>query len=292
MIVKNESEVLDRCLQSVKGVDEIIIVDTGSQDNTIEIAKKYTDKVYDDFTWCDSFEKARNHALKKATGDWVLSIDADEFLHSFDELRKAVDEAAQDDTCLAVDVKLYAENNGQMHYFPRVFKRDPRVWWEGAVHNHISVLPKRVGNVEITYGYSPAHEKDPDRAFRILKNESEKPDHSPRMEFYLGREYWYRRMYEECAKTMAGYVQKSQFLPEKADAFLIMARCYWALARGNEARDACIQAIVINPNFKESVEFMATISGKGSGNEAWEKNAEQWDRMAQTADNYGVLFVR
>ena len=65
MIVKNEAEVLARCLDSVKGADELIIVDTGSEDNTIEIAKRYTDKVYDDFTWCDSFEKPTVLDFKK-----------------------------------------------------------------------------------------------------------------------------------------------------------------------------------------------------------------------------------
>ena len=70
---------LGKCLDSVKGFDEIIIVDTGSEDDTVEIAKQYTDKVYF-FKWCDSFAKARNFAKQYATGDWILSIDADEVL--------------------------------------------------------------------------------------------------------------------------------------------------------------------------------------------------------------------
>ena len=69
MIVKNEQEVLARCLDcAVKFADEIIIVDTGSTDQTKSIAHKYTDKVYD-FEWCDDFSKARNYSFSKAGGD-------------------------------------------------------------------------------------------------------------------------------------------------------------------------------------------------------------------------------
>ncbi|CAN1213016.1 Glycosyltransferase 2-like domain-containing protein [Tumidithrix helvetica PCC 7403] len=80
MIVKNESKNLSRCLDSVvRYVDEIVIVDTGSEDNTIDIAKQYGAKV-DFFQWCDDFAAARNYALSKVTGDWVFVIDADEEL--------------------------------------------------------------------------------------------------------------------------------------------------------------------------------------------------------------------
>ena len=76
MIVRNSGEKLERTLESVKTfVDEIIIVDTGSIDNTKEIAKKYGANVYD-FEWIDDFSAARNYALEKTTGDWVTWFDA------------------------------------------------------------------------------------------------------------------------------------------------------------------------------------------------------------------------
>jgi glycosyltransferase involved in cell wall biosynthesis len=79
-IVKNEAQNLDRCLASVKPyVDELIVVDTGSTDETIAIAQQYGAKV-SHFEWCDDFALARNYACSLASGDWILTLDADEEL--------------------------------------------------------------------------------------------------------------------------------------------------------------------------------------------------------------------
>jgi glycosyltransferase involved in cell wall biosynthesis len=290
LIMKNEEVLLPRVLSSLQGIDEIILCDTGSSDQTVEIAKRYVKEVHF-FEWCDDFAKARNHAKSFATGDWILSIDCDEILHDVSKVREAVVLAEQREA-LAVNVRMVAEDlTKQTFFYPRLFKNDPRVWWEGAIHNHVSVQGIDVGDVTITYGYSPAHFKDPHRAFRILQRVVKETGNGREM-FYLGREYFYRAQFDECVKMMGQYVQKSKYLAEKADAFLIMARAYWAMKMPDDARDALVQAIIINAHFKEALLFMAELAGKGSGNEAWEKNAAQWERMAETADNTGTLFVR
>lgn len=80
MIVKNEEKYLDDCLKSVKGaVQQIVIIDTGSTDGTVEIAKKYKADVHH-FKWIDDFSAARNESIKYASGDWILWMDADERL--------------------------------------------------------------------------------------------------------------------------------------------------------------------------------------------------------------------
>lgn len=282
MIVKNESAMLARCLESVKEADEIIICDTGSTDNTVEIAKKYTDKVYTDFVWCDSFEKARNHAKSKATGDYILSIDADEYCHDFSKVREAAEMG-----CRALNVRMIAENsNPETHfYFPRFFANIPEVSWCGDIHNTLNVGPDRDSDIKITYGFSPAHALDPDRALRVLeKVVKDQGDNAVRELYYLGREYWYKQQYEKAAATLGRYVQVAYWPREKADAFLLMSRCYSTLGLDDDARDACAQAIIINPNFKEAVLFMGAIS--------IDKNAKQWYRMAETADNTDILFQR
>lgn len=84
MIVKNEEESLPRCLESVKSlVDEIIIVDTGSEDATVRIAKRYGAKIYT-YSWNDSFADARNYSISKASGEWLLIMDADDELYHDD----------------------------------------------------------------------------------------------------------------------------------------------------------------------------------------------------------------
>src|SRR3989338_781444 len=80
MITKNEEKNLAKCLNSVKDlVDEIIIVDTGSKDNTINIAKSFNAKIIN-FKWQDDFSLARNESLKCASSDWIVVLDADEVI--------------------------------------------------------------------------------------------------------------------------------------------------------------------------------------------------------------------
>lgn len=84
MIVKNEEDSLERCLHSVyRYLDEIILVDTGSTDRTVEIAKRYTDDIYH-FQWINDFSAARNVSLRHATGKWILYLDADDYMEEKD----------------------------------------------------------------------------------------------------------------------------------------------------------------------------------------------------------------
>ena len=84
MIVKDEERTLERCLNSVKSfINEIIIVDTGSKDKTKEIAKGFNAKIYD-FKWINDFAAARNFSFRKATSDYILWLDGDDFINSED----------------------------------------------------------------------------------------------------------------------------------------------------------------------------------------------------------------
>lgn len=104
--------------------------------------------------------------------------------------------------------------------------------------------------------------------------------------FYLAREYAYAKRWEEAENMFERYLSYSTWLPEKADAHFMLAVCYWYDGKGNgeKARKSCLSAININANFKAAILLMAEMS--------FEKNALQWRRMAQTADNSGLLFIR
>lgn len=85
IIAKNEEKHLDECLKRLKLYHyEIVLVDTGSTDSTLEIAAKYTDRIYH-FDWINDFSAAKNYAVGQASNDWILSLDCDEYLESIDE---------------------------------------------------------------------------------------------------------------------------------------------------------------------------------------------------------------
>lgn len=84
LIAKNEEKRIERCLSAASKLDaEIVLVDTGSTDRTKELAAKYTDKIYD-FEWCNDFSAARNFSISKASNDWILVLDCDEYVEDFD----------------------------------------------------------------------------------------------------------------------------------------------------------------------------------------------------------------
>src|SRR5688572_18495395 len=94
MIVRNEERLIGQCLASVKGfVDEMVIVDTGSEDATADIAHQHGARVYE-YPWTGDFSEARNHSIAQATGNWILVLDADEKLAARDaqQLRSLVQE--------------------------------------------------------------------------------------------------------------------------------------------------------------------------------------------------------
>lgn len=147
MIVKNEERVLARCLDSLIGLmDEIIIVDTGSTDKTKEIAKKYTDKVYD-FAWVDDFSAARNFSFSKATMDYIYVADADEVL---DEENRAEFQKIKEAMLPEVEiVQMYYANqksfntvyNFDKEYRPKLYKRLRNFLWVDPIHESVNLEP-------------------------------------------------------------------------------------------------------------------------------------------------------
>ena len=143
MIVKNEEALLPACLNSIKNaVDEIIIVDTGSTDNTIAIAKSFGARVYH-HAWNDSFSEARNHSLSYTSGDWILQIDADEELEQADipALRQAINNAHYN----GVAVAIISTINDTLHKFynTRVFRRG-KASYQDIIHEQIIVEGERL----------------------------------------------------------------------------------------------------------------------------------------------------
>lgn len=147
MIVKNEEKVLARCLESVAGLmDEIIIVDTGSTDRTKEVAAHYTDKIYD-FEWIHDFAAARNFAFSKAGMEYIYSADADEVL---DEENREAFLHLKETLMPEVDiVQMYYANQldfGTIYNYdkelrPKLFKRLRTFTWMEPIHEQVILEP-------------------------------------------------------------------------------------------------------------------------------------------------------
>jgi glycosyltransferase involved in cell wall biosynthesis len=140
MIVKNESKVLERCLKSVTGhVDEIIIADTGSTDNTKEIANRFNVKLYD-YKWTNNFSAARNFVAKKASGDWILVLDADEYV-SEENLKEAKNELLETKhSVLAVNILNFTGEFGggtAQHRHVRLYRNNGEIEFHRAIHEQL-----------------------------------------------------------------------------------------------------------------------------------------------------------
>lgn len=145
MIVKNESENLPDCLKSVEAVvDEIVVTDTGSTDDTVKIAEQFGAKVYN-YKWSDDFAAARNESLKHCRGKWVLYLDADEQLspESVHGIRKMLKESSEDagGFVCRIDNAHSLDDTGVMSgSYPRIFKNFgyPELHFFGRIHEQIS----------------------------------------------------------------------------------------------------------------------------------------------------------
>jgi glycosyltransferase involved in cell wall biosynthesis len=177
MIVKNEEKYLRECLESVKGVvDEIVIVDTGSEDKTTNIAKEFNAKIFN-FDWINDFSAARNFALSKSNGDWILYLDADERISekAKKEFQKIIESSNKLGVkCLVNSVDTF-RNNSQMMKYIRLFKNDSKIRFTGKAHEQIETSLVNNGyqiidsNIEIVhYGYDVSDEKLKEKAKRNL----------------------------------------------------------------------------------------------------------------------------
>ena len=145
MIVKNEEQFLDQCLAALDGVaHQIVVVDTGSTDQTVKIAKDHGAEVHH-FDWCDDFAAARNFALEHARGDWVLVLDADEVLTA-EGLNGLRQDMATPNLmgCRIQCVHLEPSPNGDYqpmadawHYIPRLVRNAPGLHFVGIIHEQI-----------------------------------------------------------------------------------------------------------------------------------------------------------
>lgn len=250
MIVKNEEDVLARCLESARAaVDEIIIVDTGSSDQTRRIARQFTEKVYD-FEWIDDFAAARNFSFSKATMDYCLWLDADDILRAEDcralcALKKTLPPET-DLVMMRYHTAFDAAGNPTFSYYrERLIRRDAGFLWEGAVHE--AIVP--AGNIlysEIAVTHRKLHPADPDRNLRIYEKELRAGRAlSPRDQFYYARELFYHARYREAESCLVKLLENGAgWIENLLEACRLLADCRDRLGDRSGALRALLQSLM------------------------------------------------
>lgn len=248
MITKNEQTNLERCLRRLSGFHfELVVVDTGSTDHTLEIARKYTDSVYE-FAWCDDFAKAKNYAVSKARHDMVLVLDSDEYVRSIhlEELTGLIQKFP--DKVGRIQRYNQLEQNHEIReskeYINRLFNRK-QFHYKGKIHEQLVSFN---GNPYSTYlapvsightGYLLSEEARLQKAQRnihLLEQELARGA-DPYVLSQLGKSYYMIRNYEMAIKYFGEAL--SFDLDPKLEYVIDMVDCYgYALLNGGHADEA------------------------------------------------------
>jgi glycosyltransferase involved in cell wall biosynthesis len=250
MIVKNEEKHLARCLSSVKDVvDQIVVVDTGSTDVTIRIAESFNANIFN-FDWVNDFSAARNFALSKCTGDWILYLDADEELKksSISELFNNIIKKPAAINCIVKSLTSEKSKFGVMKY-PRLFPNNLGIRFEGKVHEQIqSSLDKNKiqlidSNIEIIhYGYildeDSANKKLERNLALLLSSETKKQNHYDTLR--LAQTLHSLKRYDEAEKNFKNLCNDKTAKPNLRG----LAFMHYAILKyeNNELNDALINA--------------------------------------------------
>jgi glycosyltransferase involved in cell wall biosynthesis len=245
MIVKDEEDVLARCLDSVKEIaEEIVIVDTGSTDHTKEIAVRFTDRVVD-FQWIDDFSAARNCAFSLATQEFILWLDADDFFTEKDrqlllDLKKTLVPTVDSVTMPYYLVVDQAGNPVFSIRRNRLVRRSCGFRWIGAVHEYLEV-----GGAIINSEIAVRHKKEKisyGRNLRIYRRLLETgKEFSPRDLYYYANELRDNAFYEEAVLYYEKFLDcRRGWIEDNIAACQKMSECYERLKQ----RDKQLQALL------------------------------------------------
>ena len=253
MIVKNEEKVLARCLESVVGVvDEIIIVDTGSTDGTKEIARKFTDLVYE-FEWVDDFSAARNFSFSKARKDYQMWLDADDILTEEDREKLIMLKSQLDNHVDIVTMKYnthFDEDNNPILTFARerLFKRSKGYKWNDPIHEYIEMngVVYHAKNIFVTHLKEAEYS---DRNLKIYEKQVEAgKELSPRSIYYFARELRDHGRNAEAAKYFNIFLDQGLgWVEDNISACFSLIQCYKVSGEHEKIWESAIRTFKYGP---------------------------------------------
>ncbi len=242
MIVKNEEGVLERCLSSVQGlVDEIIIVDTGSTDNTKLVARKFTDKIFD-FKWEDDFSKARNFAFQFASSDYIMWLDADDVVPP-ESLKKLINLKEEIDGSVDVYMLKYNTSFDEFNnpifsfYRERIMKNDGTFVWNGFIHEAIAPHGE-IRYCDIAIEHRKDRPSDSWRNLNIYRKHIKRGEKlSARESYYYSRELFYHEYYKKCiAQLNRTLLYEDLWIEDRLGAIILKATCLQILKKYKQSR--------------------------------------------------------
>ena len=259
MIVRDEEEVIGRCLDSVQGLfDEIIIVDTGSVDHTKEIVSKYTDHVYD-FKWIYDFSAARNYSFSKATSDYIMWLDADDVIYPEDALKlKELFQNIDPDIEFYRMVYSYIQDQYDQATISqsraRLIRNNHKDRWVGRIHEVIPVT-SYAPSLDIVIHHKKTHIADPIRNLNIYRRMEKEGDFfTTRDLFMFAVELTGNHEYDYALKILKKmFRRKNDYYKEKFyfdQAIMTKFRIYRETQRSNKEIKKMLLSTL--PNFSPS----------------------------------------
>ena len=255
LIVKDEQDVIGRCLNcACKFADEIVVVDTGSTDNTVSEVKKYTDKVYF-FKWRDDFSAARNFAFDMAACELVMWLDADDVVTDENCKKIAALKNSFDGYDMAI-LPYAAAFDGDTPTFvynrERIFRRDKNYRFVGAVHE--AVTPSgRILYSDAAIWHKKVKENEPMRNLRIFqKLIASGTALDDRQKFYYGRELLFNKMYREAIAVLENFLRGGGWSVNKSEACLNLYTAYKELGMEERALASLLRGFTIAPPDSQS----------------------------------------
>jgi glycosyltransferase involved in cell wall biosynthesis len=275
MIVKNEEALIERVLACAKPFcDELIVVDTGSTDRTVELAEKMGAKVFH-FEWIEDFAAARNYSLAQCTGDWVIWLDADDVITpACQQKLKALKETVLNDSLNGVVLPYYylfdAENNCTcINRRERLFRRAAGFQWQHPVHEVIYLQGEKLTreDIWIEHRYLPGKDS-PKRNLRILLNamQHEKYMNDQRMVYMTAKELRLQERYEEALPYFARWLALNPVRTgwQAYDIYMNLGLCYKRLEKRDDARDCFLMAQRADSRRAEAYDELAFLHYEAS----------------------------
>ncbi len=269
MMVRDEEKNLGRCLESLKTIiekkfAELIIVDTGSVDGTMDIAREYTDRVYQ-HPWNNDFSDMRNITIGYAKGEWVFIVDADEQLENPEEVIRLF-ESNETEKYNTISVRLKnvwignkMADNYVINQQPRIFRNDVDFCYKGAVHNQpVCKGPTLASTISFMhYGYigddRDLVEKKFKRTSTILKDELKKNPKNLYYQFQLAVSYYNIDNARGLTEMRKAHNLFSKLPKERKKSYAYLHGIYARFAFGNkeyqEVIDICREGIMLCPQY-------------------------------------------